>query len=34
MEFSFQTAVGWLKEIESTEDLGNRNAGFHIQKMG
>ncbi|CAA9202760.1 23S rRNA (uracil-C(5))-methyltransferase RlmCD [Flavobacterium bizetiae] len=35
MEFSFSNAR-WLteKEIESTEDLGNRNAlGFHIPKM-
>ncbi|WP_417941836.1 23S rRNA (uracil(1939)-C(5))-methyltransferase RlmD [Flavobacterium sp. RS13.1] len=35
MEFSFSNSR-WLteKEIESTEDLGNRNAlGFHIPKM-
>jgi hypothetical protein len=33
MEFSFQTAE--LKEMLSTEDLGNRNAlGFHIPKNG
>lgn len=35
MEFSFSNAR-WLteKEIESTEDIGNRNAlGFHIPKM-
>jgi 23S rRNA (uracil1939-C5)-methyltransferase len=36
MEFSFSNSR-WLteKEIESTEDLGNRNAlGFHIPKCG